>query len=187
MSTSRQLTAILFADIAGYTALMQDDEELALRLRQKLFKNLEEEVAAHNGRILEYMGDGALCSFTSAIEAVRAAMSLQLAMQTDPVVPLRIGLHTGDVVLEGNNIYGDGVNIASRLESFALPGSIFISGRVYDDIKNQKDIQAISLGKYALKNVKEPVEIFAISNPGIKIPDTSDLEGKGQKVTDRDR
>jgi adenylate cyclase len=85
------------------------------------------------------------------------------------------------VILESNNIYGDGVNIASRMESFAVPGSIFISGKVYDDIKNQKDIQTISLGKYHLKNVKEPVEIFAISNPGIKIPDTGSLEGKGEK------
>ena len=103
-------------------------------------------------------------------------------MQTDPVVPLRIGMHTGDVMVEGNNIYGDGVNIASRMESFAMPGSIFISGKAYDDIKNQKDIQTVSLGKYALKNVKEQVEIFAISNPGIKIPDKNSLEGKGEKV-----
>jgi TolB-like protein len=123
-----------------------------------------------------------MCSFTSTIEGVRAALALQLNMQTDPVVPLRIGMHTGDVIFDENNIYGDGVNIASRMESFALPGSIFISGKVYDDIKNQKDIQTVSLGKYALKNVKEQVEIFAISNPGIKIPGTDSLEGKGEKV-----
>ena len=113
---------------------------------------------------------------------MRAALALQLDMQTDPIVPLRIGMHTGDVVVEGNNIYGDGVNIASRMESFAMPGSIFISGKVYDDIKNQKHIQAISLGKYVLKNVKEQVEIFAISNAGIIIPDKTNLEGKGEKV-----
>lgn len=182
MSQSRQLAAIMFADIMGYTALMQEDEALAMELRHKLQKKLEEEVATHHGRILEFRGDGAMCSFTSTIEGVRAALALQLNMQTDPVVPLRIGMHTGDVIFEENNIYGDGVNIASRMESFALPGSIFISGKVYDDIKNQKDIQTISLGKYALKNVKEQVEIFAISNPGIKIPGTASLEGKGEKV-----
>src|SRR6202008_2841878 len=102
----------------------------------------------------------------------RAALALQLDMQTSPFVPLRIGMHTGDVMVEGNNIYGDGVNIASRMESFSVPGSIFISGKVYDDIKNQKDIQTVSLGKFALKNVKEQMEIFAISNPGLKIPDS---------------
>ncbi|TAL50122.1 MAG: adenylate/guanylate cyclase domain-containing protein [Chitinophagaceae bacterium] len=182
MAQFHQLAAIMFTDIAGYTGMMQDDEALALQLRDKLKKKLEEEVAAHQGRILEFRGDGALCSFSSAIEGVRAALALQLAMQTSPLVPLRIGMHTGDVVLDGNNIYGDGVNVASRLETFSVPGSIFISGKVYDDIKNQKDIQTVSLGKYALKNVKEEMEIFAISNPGIKIPDTASLEGKGERV-----
>src|SRR4030095_11637425 len=104
MSSSRQLSAIMFVDIAGYTSMMQDDEAFALRLRHKLLKKLEEEVGTHNGRILDFRGDGALCSFTSTIEAVKAALALQLDMQTDPVVPLRIGMHTGDVVLEGNNI-----------------------------------------------------------------------------------
>jgi adenylate cyclase len=182
MSQSRQLAAIMFADIVGYTAMMQEDEALALQLRNKLKKKLENEVIAHHGRILEFKGDGALCSFNSAIEGVRAALALQLDMQTSPLVPVRIGMHTGDVVVDGDNIYGDGVNIASRMESFAVPGSIFISGKVYDDIKNQKDIHAVSLGNYALKNVKEEVEIFAISNPGIQIPELYSLEGKGKKI-----
>src|SRR5687768_2193192 len=181
-TTSRQLAAIMFADIVGFTSMMQEDEALAMRLRNKLQKKLEEEVKTHKGRILEFKGDGALCSFSSTIEAVRAALALQLDMQVTPMVPLRIGMHTGDVIVEENNIYGDGVNIASRMESFAVPGGIFISGKVYDDIKNQKDIQAISLGKYALKNVKEQVEIFAISNAGIKTPKTENLVGKGEKV-----
>ena len=185
MLQSRQLAAIMFADIVGYTAMMQEDESLAMNWRQKLKKKLEEEVAAHGGRILEFRGDGAMCSFISTIEGVRAAVALQLYMRSEPIVPLRIGMHTGDVIFEENNIYGDGVNIASRLESFALPGSIFISGKAYDDIKNQKDIQTISLGKFALKNVKEQVEIFAISNSGIIIPESNALEGKGEKVTEK--
>ena len=160
---------------------MQEDETLAMKCRQKLKKKLEEEVTTHKGRILEFSGDGALCSFMSTIEGVRAALALQLYMQTDPMVPLRIGIHTGDVIFEENNMYGDGVNIASRIESFALPGSIFISGKAYDDIKNQKDIQSISLGKFALKNVKEQVEIFAISNHGIKIPEVIRLKGRVKK------
>ncbi len=184
MATTRQLTAIMFADIAGYTALMQEDEALALQLRNKFQKKLEEEVKAHNGRILEFRGDGALCTFTSTIEGVQAALALQIEMQNNPGVPLRIGMHIGDVVLDGNNIYGDGVNIASRIESFAMPGSIYISGKMYDDIKNQKDIQAVSLGRYLLKNVKDQVEIFAITNPGIKIPDKNYHDAKGVKLTD---
>jgi adenylate cyclase len=182
MSSSRQLAAIMFADIAGYTAMMQEDEVLAMNCREKLKQKLEEVVTAYQGRILEFRGDGAMCSFSSTTQCVKAALALQLDMQKNPIVPLRIGMHTGDVIFESNNIYGDGVNIASRMESFAIPGSIFISGKVYDDIKNQKDIQTISLGKYALKNVKEQMEIFAISNPGIKIPGKESLEGKGEKA-----
>lgn len=182
MASSRQLRAIMFADIAGYTALMQEDEENGLQLRDKFQRKLQDVVSAHYGRILEFKGDGALCSFTSTIEAVRAAIDLQLDMQTAPEVPVRIGMHTGDVVVERNNIYGDGVNIASRIETFAKPGSIFISGKAYDDIKNQKTIEAISLGKFALKNVKDNVEIYAISNAGIQVPDVATLKGKGEKV-----
>ena len=184
MPLLRQLNAIMFADIAGYTALMQEDEKLALQLRRKFQDKLEKEVTEYNGRILDFRGDGALCTFTSTIEAVRAALAVQLEMQIDPVVPLRIGMHTGDVLVEGNNIYGDGVNIASRIESFALPGSICLSGKAYDDIKNQRDIQTVPLGRYLLKNVKEEVEIFAISNPGIQIPRENHPDGKGKKVTE---
>ncbi len=182
MPASRQLAAIMFADIMGYTALMEEDELLALKLRHKLKAKLEEVISKHQGRVVEFMGDGALCCFNSTIEGVKAALALQLDMQTNPVVPLRIGLHTGDVIFEEDTIFGDSVNIASRLETFAIPGSILISRKAFDDIKNQKDIQTVSLGMYEFKNVKEQVEIFAISNPGIKIPGNDILEGKGKKV-----
>jgi len=182
MAQVRQLAAIMFADIVGYTALMEEDEALALNLRHKLQKKLEHEVSSHYGRILDFRGDGALCTFSSSIEGIKAALALQIEMQLPPVVPLRIGIHVGDVVAEGNTIYGDGVNIASRLESLAIPGSIFFSGKVYDDIKNQKDLQTLLLGKYSLKNVKEPMDVYALSNSGIITPETHYLEGKGQKV-----
>lgn len=155
---------------------------MALQLLQKLRKKFEEEVTLHQGRVLEFRGDGALCSFSSTLEGVKAAMAIQLDMQLAPIVPLRIGIHTGDVIIEGESIYGDGVNIASRIESFAVPGSIFISGKVHDDIKNRKDIKTVSLGKYLLKNVKEHIEIFAISHTGLVVPDKSNFEGKGEKA-----
>jgi len=181
MSQTRHLAAILFADIVGYTSLMEEDEGHALKLRDKLKKKLEEEVILHGGRIVKFSGDGALLSFESAGESVRAAMAVQSAMGEEPKVSLRIGIHQADTVFEDSDVHGDGVNIASRLESFAIPGSIFISAKVQDDIKNQKDIQTISLGKYMLKNVKEPVEIYAISNPGFAVPHKIKLEGKGKK------
>ncbi len=182
MAFSRQLAAIMFADIVGYTALMESDESLAMSSRERFKNKLEDVLNDHGGRLLAFHGDGALCSFTSTLESVKAATTLQLEMQSSPLVPLRIGIHTGDVLVDGNNIYGDGVNIASRMESFAVPGSIFISSKAYDDIKNQKEVSAVSMGRYLLKNVKGQMEIFAISNPGLVIPDAEILEGKGEAV-----
>src|SRR6478735_6859843 len=116
----RQLAAILFSDIAGYTALVQENEQLAKRKRERLKDVLERTVQSFNGRILQYYGDGALSIFTSAIDGVHCAISIQSQLKEDPVVDLRIGIHTGDVAIEENAIYGDGVNLASRIESLAV-------------------------------------------------------------------
>jgi len=181
MNQSRQLAAIMFVDIVGYTAMMQDDEESTLVLRNKLKSTLKQELARHGGKMVQFNGDGALCSFDSATESVRAAVAIQLLMLQEPKVPLRIGIHQADVVFQGTEVIGDGVNIASRLESLAVPGSILVSSKVHDDIKNQNDIQTISLGKYILKNVSDPMEIYSISNPGLEVPHKNKLVGKGIK------
>jgi adenylate cyclase len=182
MPSVRQLAAIMFTDIVGYTATMQQDEVAALAQLGKLKNHIEKQVSLHHGRILEFRGDGVLCSFPSTLECVRTALAVQLEMRKAPTVPVRIGIHTGDVIMEGDSIYGDGVNIASRMESLAVAGSIFISGRVYEDIKNQKDIPAVPLGKFALKNVQEQISLYAISHPGLVVPNDPDPEGKGMKA-----
>ncbi len=185
MPQVRQLAAIMFADIMGYTAIMQSDEAKAMALRDKLKTKLDEELLAHGGRLIKFSGDGALCSFNSALEAVLAATAVQLLMLQEPIVPLRIGIHQADVVFDDNDVYGDGVNIASRLESMAVPGSIFVSAKVVDDIKNHKSIKTTSLGKYVLKNVAEPMEVFSISNEGLQVPLNKKLEGKAEKFVDK--
>ncbi|MBK8699203.1 MAG: SUMF1/EgtB/PvdO family nonheme iron enzyme [Saprospiraceae bacterium] len=185
MGQNRQLAAIMFADIVGYTAIMQEDEAIAMDLRDKLKNKLDEELSLHGGRLIKFSGDGALCSFSSAKEAVQAAIATQLLMMQEPIVPLRIGIHQADVVFDETDVYGDGVNIASRLESMAVPGSIFVSAKVVDDVKNHKDIQTTSLGKFVLKNVAEPIEIFAISNAGLQVPLNKNLEGKAEIFIDR--
>lgn len=186
MEESRQLAAILFADIVGFSGLMQTDEKLALELRQKLKQELETAVNLHNGKIIKWMGDGVLCTFSSAIESLHTAIKVQTLMLQEPVVPLRIGIHQADVIFHDRDVHGDGVNIASRLESLAIPGSIFISSKVQDDVKSQRDIETISLGKYLLKNMQEPVEIFAVSNAGLIVPTAKKLDGKGIKyVSDK--
>ncbi|MBL7964673.1 MAG: SUMF1/EgtB/PvdO family nonheme iron enzyme [Flavobacteriales bacterium] len=186
MSETRQLSAILFADIVGFSALMQSDEKRALILRQKLKEELEATVQLHSGKIIKWMGDGVLCTFSSAIQSLHTAIAVQVRMQQEPLVPLRIGIHQADVIFHDDDVHGDGVNVASRLESLATPGSIFISSKVQDDVKSQSDIQTVSLGKYLLKNMQEPVEIFAVSNAGLVVPTNKKLEGKGIKyVSDR--
>jgi adenylate cyclase len=136
----RQLAAILFADMTGYTALMQENEQLARLKRKRVKEVLETTISGFNGKILQYYGDGSLSIFNSAIDGVRCAIDMQHQFQQDPKVELRMGIHTGDVIVEDEAIYGDGVNLASRIESLAVAGGIFISEKVYDEIKNQDNI-----------------------------------------------
>jgi TolB-like protein/Flp pilus assembly protein TadD len=181
----RQLAAILFADMSGYTALMQENEQLARAKRKRLKEVLEDNIARFNGKVLQYYGDGSLSIFNSAIDSVRSAVSIQQQLQEAPTVELRIGIHTGDIVIEEDAIFGDGVNMASRIESMAVPGGIFISGKVYDEIKNQQDIQARELGYFELKNIKDPVQIFAIANEGIVVPARHSIRGKTKTIANR--
>ena len=162
----RQLAAILFADMTGYTALMQENEQLA-RLKRKRLKEVLE--ATISGSMEKYCNTMAMVAkyFHSAIDGVNCAINIQQQLQQEPKVALRMGIHTGDVIMEDEAIYGDGVNLASRIESLAVPGGIFISEKVYDEIRNQENINTREMGYFELKNVKQPVRIFAIANNGI--------------------
>lgn len=173
----RQLSAIMFTDLAGYTAMMQEDEINAKGLRDRHRKILEREISDHDGKILQYYGDGALSVFNSTISAATSAVSIQKASITGKI-PLRIGIHTGDVVIEDDGVYGDGVNIASRIESFATSGSVMISDKVFDDLKNHPSFQPSLMGEFELKNVKRPVEVYALTNDGLVVPQRSELKGK---------
>ena len=181
----RQLAAILFADMAGYTALMQENEQLAHLKRKRLKEVLEATISRFNGKILQYYGDGSLSIFGSAIDCVNSAINIQQQLQQEPKVALRIGIHTGDVAMEDESVYGDGVNLASRIESLAVPGGIFISEKVYDEIRNQENIATREMGYFELKNVKSPVRVFAISNNGIMVPGRDELKGKTKQPNNR--
>jgi len=167
---ARQLAAIMFADMTGYTAMMQEDEQKAKLLRDRQRQTLEKFIPAHNGKILQYFGDGTLSIFNSAIDAVKCGISIQKELQREPKVQLRIGLHSGDVVYDSQGVYGDCVNLASRIEGISIPGAVLISDKVFDEVKNQREIQTISLGKCNLKNVKRQVEVYAITNEGLTVP-----------------
>ncbi len=178
MTRSRQLAAIMFTDIEGYTTLMQQNEEKAIQTRDKhrsIFNSITEK---HQGRILQYYGDGTLSIFDSAIDAVKCGIEMQLGFQENPPVPVRIGIHTGDIILSEEEIIGDGVNVASRIESLAVQGSVFISEKVYEEIKNQESIKTSFLKTFKLKNVEKPIDVYAISNAGLVVPKPEDIVGK---------
>lgn len=174
----RQLAAVMFADIQGYTALMQTDETKAARIREKHRQVFQENHKKHFGKIVQYYGDGALSVFPSALEAVKCAIEIQKTLLKGEVVPVRIGLHMGDIVFDETEVYGDGVNLASRIETMGIPGSILLSDKLNDELKNQPEIKTSYLGSFELKNVSEPVDIFVVSHAEIKVPDKSELQGK---------
>lgn len=173
----RQLTAIMFTDMVGYTALMQEDERLAKRNRDRHRDVLHRLIPGHGGRILQFYGDGTLSVFDSAIEAVRCGVAIQSELQAmDPPVAVRIGVHTGDVVHDEEGVFGDGVNVAARIQGLSVPGGLLISEKVYDEVKNQDDLPAASLGQFHLKHVKRPLGVYAVTAPGLRIPEEEQLD-----------
>ncbi|MEL7342462.1 MAG: adenylate/guanylate cyclase domain-containing protein, partial [Bacteroidota bacterium] len=180
MST-RRLAAIMFTDIVGYTAMMQENEAHAVAVRNRhreVFVRLHEQ---YQGTILQYYGDGTLSIFDSAVAATQCAIEMQLAFQEEPKVPLRIGIHTGDIIYSEEEAIGNGVNVASRVESVATSGSVMVSKRVADYLQNQSDIPLLSMGHFAFKNVKEELEVFAVDREGLDVPNPKKISGKFTK------
>ncbi len=183
-TSSRILTAIVFADIYGYTAMMQKDEPHALEIRNRFKKILEDNVENFEGKIIQFYGDGALMIFTSGLKAAEFAIKLQQEAADEPKVPVKTAIHMGDVVYDNEGIFGDGVNVTSRIESVCHPGSVLISDKLRDMISNQPHIITKSLGKVTFKNVAKEIEIFAIINEGLVNPDSISSDGKFSQKKD---
>ncbi len=171
----------MFADIVGYTALMQQDEHQALSLLNRFKEYVQKLAAEHHGRVIQYYGDGCLLWFNSSKDGVNCAIDLQQACKAADSIPLRIGLHLGEVVVQNQNVFGDGVNLASRIESLGIAGSILISKSIRDQIKNKREFEIKSLGRFNFKNVDEPMEVFAIGNHGLSVPQPNQMKGKLQQ------
>lgn len=182
MSPSRQLAAIMFTDMVGYTALMQTDEEEATKKRQRHKLVFDKSVEEHHGKVLQYFGDGTLSIFSSSIDCVNCAIDIQQQLNQTPKVDVRIGIHTGDIIHDDEGVYGNGVNIASRIETLSVPGGVFISDRIFDDIKNHKHILTKEIGFFEMKNVQQPVRIFAIANKGLVVPGREEIKGKTKQT-----
>ncbi len=174
MSQSRQLAAIMFTDIVGYTALMGADEQKAFELLRKNRELQKPIIAQYEGRWIKELGDGVLASFNTVSDAVNAAIKIQEACSSSKEFQLRIGIHQGEVVFEANDIFGDAVNIAFRIQALATPGGIYISESIHNNISNKKEIQTKFVNTETLKNVKDPVRIFKVIIAGQ--PNKSTLE-----------
>src|SRR5258705_7570229 len=181
MTQARQLAAIMFTDIVGYTAMMQANEQKAVAVIKHYNSSLEKLVQQYNGQLLNYYGDGSLCTFPNATDAANCSLELQKELKDDPEVQLRIGLHIGEVFFENEKALGDGVNVASRVQSLGQENTILVSGEFYDKIKNNPSFSTVSLGRFDFKNVVTSLEIFAVSNEGLFIPQRRKMEGKLKK------
>ncbi len=157
--------------------MMQADEEHALAVLDRFRQILEEEMRVHEGDIVQYYGDGCLLSFDSAFAGLRASSALQLQC-IQHKIPVRVGIHLGDVVYKNNSAFGDGVNIASRIESLGIPGAVLVSKIIRDQVKNKAEFSLTSVGYYHFKNIAEPMEVFAVSNPGFTVPRPEQMQGK---------
>jgi predicted ATPase/class 3 adenylate cyclase len=182
MDLQRQLAAVMFTDIEGFTALMQTDESAAIAGRDKYLAVLEQHHGAFGGEIVQFLGDGSLSRFANSVDAVDCAVAIQRDLRAEPEVPVRIGIHVGNVMVEPTGLIGDAVNIASRIESFGLPGAVLVSDSVEDQVRNQAGLSLVDLGKFKLKNVGRPFSIFAVDSPGLRVPADDFLQGKGEKL-----
>ena len=176
----RLISIIIYADIVGYSSMMQADEELALSKLKHFEEVLNIQSKKYDGEIVKAYGDGCLMLFPSAVSAIKCAISIQHDLREAPYVPLRIGIHIGEIVRKDHDIFGDGLNIASRIESMGVANSVLISSDIYFQIKNHPEIKTVKLGDFAFKNIERDITLYAISNDGLTVPLSPDMKGKGK-------
>jgi adenylate cyclase len=170
MTATRRLAAILAADVAGYSWLIGADEEGTLnRLRSIRAEVIDPKITEHRGRIVKTTGDGLLVEFSSVVDALRCATEIQSPMAegnagvaADKRVEFRMGINVGDIVVEDDDIFGDGVNVAARLEGLAEPGGICVSARVQEDVTGRLDLTFDDMGEQSLKNIARPVRLYRV-------------------------
>lgn len=162
MSQTRRLAVIMFTDIVGYTALMGNDEKKAFDILKKSREIQKPIIEQFNGHWIKELGDGVMATFNIVTDATNASIKIQESCNVAKDFQLRIGIHMGEVVFENDDVFGDGVNIASRIQSIANPGSIYISESVHNNVSNKQGIETRFVKEEMLKNVKEPVRIYEV-------------------------
>ena len=179
----RKLAAIVFTDIVGYTKLSAENEPVALELLNTQRDILKPIVKKHNGDWLKEIGDGLLLTFNTSVEAVLCSIEIQEASKSIPNLDLRIGIHQGEVVFQGDDMVGDDVNIASRIEPFSASGGIAISGRVNASLERDPKFQTSYIGKPKLKGVSQSVKVYCITSHGLPKTDVAKITAKLEPPT----
>ena len=186
-SLERRLATIMIADVAGYSRMMGDNEERTVQIMRGHREIFDALLKLHRGRIFNTAGDAILAEFPSAVEAVRCATEIQAALRTrnehlpeEQRMWFRIGINLGDVIVQGGDLLGDGVNVAARIQTIAEPGGVCISGSVYDQILNKLSLQLKLLGERSFKNIAQPIRTFSIAEAdGTEMPTASVPERSG--------
>jgi len=172
---NRHLSVVFFSDIVGYTLLMGKDEDRAFQLMKKNVAFHQQAFESFNGKLIKELGDGILAVFESADDALKASLEIQKLWDSDPEVKLRIGLHSGEIIFENNDVFGDAVNVASRIQSIGVPSCVLFSNEVLLQIKELDLFPAVNLGLFILKNVERKLELFALTTEPLAIPKRQEM------------
>ena len=178
----RRLLAIMFTDVVGYSALTERDEAGAVRVRDDHRDLVRTLVAQYDGEVVDATGDESLSIFPSALQAVDCALALQGALRSHPTLRVRIGIHLGDVLRRDGEVIGEGVNVAARIRPLAEPGGICVSEPVYQMVRSRAQVRARSLGSKALKNVEQPLSVYALASEGAEADDAGKPRRKGRRI-----
>jgi adenylate cyclase len=194
MAETRKLAAIMAIDVVGYSRLMGEDEAGTARAVREHRDAARPLVATHGGRLVKTMGDGLLLEFPSVVDAVQCAVAIQhlmvernAEMADGRKIVYRVGVHLGDVLIEGDDILGEGVNIAARLEGICEPGGVLISGSVYEHVRGRVETSFVDLGDRDLKNIAQPVRTYRVGIDGAATADSAAPAKPGIAATTRDR
>ena len=173
---TRKLAAIVFTDIAGYTEQMSQDQDVAFVLLEEKQSKFRPLIKEHNGTLIKEMGDGTLSHYPTAIDASKCSIELQKSIIDNDKLNVRIGIHLGDTMFKDGDVFGDGVNIASRLESMSPAGGILVSKNVYDELLSREGFEGISLGLQSLKGVGRLIEVYGLKDAHLTVPDPNDYK-----------
>lgn len=174
MRTEHRLAAIVFADILGYTSMMEADETRAFAALERFTGQMCQKVGEFGGQVIQFWGDGCLSIFDSSVDAVTCSMELQQSFLGERL-PVRIGVSSGEIILTDSNAYGNAINVSARLESIGVAGSILLTQKVKEELENKPRFNTVALGEVLLKNVSEAVSIYALSDGILQVPDRKDL------------